>query len=117
MLGFYASIGMLVQMRAASSKTTAVANAPQPSTPDYTTPLPKSSSIPSAVENPKECVQRPGRRRPAHIAQADGLRKQAAQLTHHPCPSPAPPHHPPTSYPPPFPAPQVGGLCVAAGRL
>ena len=40
MLGFYASIALVMQARGASAKTSAIANAPAPGAPDYTTPTP-----------------------------------------------------------------------------
>jgi hypothetical protein len=44
MLGFYASIALVMQARGASAKTSAVANAPAPGAPDYTTPTPSAYS-------------------------------------------------------------------------
>ena len=40
MLGFYASIVVVMQVRGAAAKTSAIANAPAPHAPDYTTPMP-----------------------------------------------------------------------------
>jgi hypothetical protein len=47
MLGFYASIVIVVQARGASAKTAAVANMPAPSAPDYRSPIAKSSDLPT----------------------------------------------------------------------
>jgi len=47
MLGFYASIVAVVQVRGAAAKTAAVANTPAPSAPDYRSPIAKNSDLPT----------------------------------------------------------------------
>ena len=54
MLGMYASIGILVSVRGSFNAAAAVVAQPAPEKPDYSTPLAKSSSIPTMVDNPKE---------------------------------------------------------------
>lgn len=46
MLGTYASIALLVNLRGSSAKAAALAAAPAPTAPDYHTPAPAATGIP-----------------------------------------------------------------------
>jgi hypothetical protein len=59
----YASIGVLVSLNGSSANASRIANLPAPSAPDYHSPIPPMSSIPTMVDNPKEWeayVSQPG---------------------------------------------------------
>jgi len=63
LLGLYAGIGVLASLNSSSNKSAAVAALPPPSKPDYSSPVAKSSAIPTMVDNPKEWeafVSQPG---------------------------------------------------------